>query len=78
MAGDDREPIGRKGRPSRPTKQKVTRRRVREEDYDDEYDDDDYEDEKPVPRKEKATVANLVVSAAGCGCWSSWGLSSRC
>ncbi|HBZ1047970.1 TPA: bifunctional glycosyl transferase/transpeptidase [Klebsiella pneumoniae] len=53
MAGDDREPIGRKGRPSRPTKQKVTRRRVREEDYDDEYDDDDYEDEKPVPRKAK-------------------------
>lgn len=48
MAGDDREPIGRKGRPSRPTKQKVTRRRVREEDY-----DDDYEDEKPVPRKGK-------------------------
>lgn len=53
MAGDDREPIGRKGRPSRPTKQKVTRRRVREEDYDDEYDDDDYENEKPVPRKGK-------------------------
>ena len=53
MAGDDREPIGRKGRPSRPTKQKVTRRRVREENYDDEYDDDDYEDEKPVPRKGK-------------------------
>ncbi|HHT0890723.1 TPA: bifunctional glycosyl transferase/transpeptidase [Klebsiella variicola subsp. variicola] len=53
MAGDDREPIGRKGRPSRPTKQKVTHRRVREEDYDDEYDDDDYEDEKPVPRKGK-------------------------
>ena len=53
MAGDDREPIGRKGRPSRPTKQKVTRRRVREEDYDDEYDDDDYEDEKAVPRKGK-------------------------
>ncbi|MCJ8540741.1 bifunctional glycosyl transferase/transpeptidase [Klebsiella variicola] len=53
MAGDDREPIGRKGRPSRPTKQKVTRRRVREEDYDDECDDDDYEDEKPVPRKGK-------------------------
>lgn len=54
MAGDDREPIGRKGRPSRPTKQKVTRRRGREEDYDDEYDDNDYEDEKPVPRKAKA------------------------
>ena len=53
MAGDDREPIGRKGRPSRPAKQKVTRRRVREEDYDDDYDDDDYEDEKPMPRKGK-------------------------
>ena len=48
MAGDDREPIGRKGRPSRPTKQKVTRRRVREEDYDDEYDDDDYDDSTRV------------------------------
>lgn len=53
MAGDDREPIGRKGRPSRPAKQKITRRRVREEDYDDDYDDDDYEDEKPMPRKAK-------------------------
>ena len=52
MAGNDREPIGRKGRPSRPAKQKVTRRRVREEDYDDDY-DDDYEDEKPMPRKGK-------------------------
>lgn len=52
MSGDDREPIGRKGRPSRPAKQKVTRRRVREEDYDDDY-DDDYEDEKPMPRKGK-------------------------
>ncbi|MFW3883031.1 bifunctional glycosyl transferase/transpeptidase [Klebsiella pneumoniae subsp. pneumoniae] len=59
MAGDDREPIGRKGRPSRPTKQKVTRRRVREEDYDDEYDDDDYEDEKPVPRKAKGKGGKL-------------------
>ena len=53
MAGDAREPIGRKGRPSRPAKQKITRRRVREEDYDDDYDDDDYEDEKPMPRKGK-------------------------
>ncbi|MFH2557516.1 bifunctional glycosyl transferase/transpeptidase [Klebsiella aerogenes] len=52
MAGDDREPIGRKGRPSRPAKQKVTRRRVREEDYDDDY-DDDYEDERPMPKKGK-------------------------
>jgi penicillin-binding protein 1B len=52
MAGDDREPIGRKGKPSRPAKQKVTRRRVRDEDYDDEY-DDDYEDEEPMPKKAK-------------------------
>lgn len=50
MAGDDREPIGRKGKPSRPAKQKVTRRRVRDEDYDDDY-DDDYEDEEPMPKK---------------------------
>ena len=53
MAGDDREPIGRKGKPSRPAKQKVTRRRVRDEDYDDDYDDDDYEDQEPVPKKAK-------------------------
>ena len=53
MAGDDREPIGRKGKPSRPTKQKVTRRRVRDEDYDDDYDDDDYEDQEPMPKKAK-------------------------
>ncbi len=33
-------------------KQKVTRRRVREEDYDDDY-DDDYEDERPMPKKGK-------------------------
>ncbi|ECN7150287.1 hypothetical protein, partial [Salmonella enterica] len=26
MAGNDREPIGRKGKPSRPVKQKVSRR----------------------------------------------------
>ena len=50
MAGDDREPIGRKGKPSRPAKQKVTRRRGRDEDYDDDY-DDDYEDEEPMPKK---------------------------
>lgn len=49
MAGDDREPIGRKGKPSRPAKQKVTRRRVRDEDYD----DDDYEDQEPMPKKAK-------------------------
>ncbi|WP_174509182.1 bifunctional glycosyl transferase/transpeptidase [Klebsiella oxytoca] len=52
MAGDDREPIGRKGKAPRPAKQKVTRRRVRDEDYDDDY-DDDYEDEEPMPKKAK-------------------------
>ncbi|HHG8771094.1 TPA: bifunctional glycosyl transferase/transpeptidase [Raoultella planticola] len=52
MAGDDREPIGRKGKPSRPAKQKVTRRRVRDEEYDDDY-DDDYEDQEPMPKKAK-------------------------
>ena len=48
MAGNDREPIGRKGRPARPVKEKVSRRRLREEEYDDEY-----EDEEPAPRKAK-------------------------
>ncbi|EMF1895754.1 bifunctional glycosyl transferase/transpeptidase [Enterobacter roggenkampii] len=52
MAGNDREPIGRKGRPTRPAKEKVSRRRLRDEDYDDDYEDDD-EDEEPVPRKGK-------------------------
>ncbi|WP_024558144.1 bifunctional glycosyl transferase/transpeptidase [Franconibacter pulveris 1160] len=48
MAGNDREPIGRKGRPARPVKEKVSRRRLREEEYDDEY-----EDEEPAPRTAK-------------------------
>ena len=52
MAGNDREPIGRKGRPTRPAKEKVSRRRLRDEDYDDDY-EDDYEDEEPMPRKGK-------------------------
>ena len=52
MAGNDREPIGRKGRPTRPAKEKVSRRRLRDEDYDDDYEDDD-EDEEPMPRKGK-------------------------
>ncbi|SUX87291.1 penicillin-binding protein 1b [Citrobacter koseri] len=34
MAGNDREPIGRKGKPPRPVKQKVSRRRLRDEEYD--------------------------------------------
>ncbi|PTM37354.1 bifunctional glycosyl transferase/transpeptidase [Enterobacter cloacae] len=52
MAGNDREPIGRKGKPTRPVKEKVSRRRLRDEDYDDDY-EDDYEDEEPMPRKGK-------------------------
>ncbi|HJD70845.1 MAG TPA: bifunctional glycosyl transferase/transpeptidase [Enterobacter roggenkampii] len=52
MAGNDREPIGRKGRPTRPAKEKVSRRRLRDEDYDDDYEDDE-EDEEPMPRKGK-------------------------
>lgn len=52
MAGNDREPIGRKGKPPRPVKQKVSRRRLRDEEYDDDY-DDDYEDEEPMPRNGK-------------------------
>ncbi|MDX7480224.1 bifunctional glycosyl transferase/transpeptidase [Enterobacter roggenkampii] len=52
MAGNDREPIGRKGRPTRPAKEKVSRRRLRDEDYDDDYEDDD-ENEEPMPRKGK-------------------------
>ncbi|HDR2889603.1 TPA: bifunctional glycosyl transferase/transpeptidase [Enterobacter asburiae] len=51
MAGNDREPIGRKGKPARPAKEKVSRRR-KDEDYDDDY-EDDYEDEDPMPRKGK-------------------------
>ncbi|WP_221345991.1 bifunctional glycosyl transferase/transpeptidase [Enterobacter cloacae] len=52
MAGNDREPIGRKGKPTRPAKEKVSRRRLRDEDYDDDY-EDEYEDEEPMPRKGK-------------------------
>ncbi|WP_048957903.1 bifunctional glycosyl transferase/transpeptidase [Enterobacter bugandensis] len=52
MAGNDREPIGRKGKPARPAKEKVSRRRLRNEEYDDDY-EDDYEDEEPMPRKGK-------------------------
>lgn len=67
MAGNDREPIGRKGKPSRPVKQ--SRRQLRDEEYDDDYDDDDYEDEEPMPRKGKGKGVSLVVNAAGSGCW---------
>ena len=58
MAGNDREPIGRKGKPTRPVKQKVSRRRYEDDDdyddydgydgdtdYYDDYDDDDDDDD---------------------------------
>ncbi|WP_044182363.1 bifunctional glycosyl transferase/transpeptidase [Phytobacter massiliensis] len=47
MAGNDREPIGRKSRPSRPAKEKTTRRRVRDDEY------DEYDDDAPPPRKSR-------------------------
>ncbi|HGK4674769.1 TPA: bifunctional glycosyl transferase/transpeptidase [Kluyvera georgiana] len=50
MAGNDREPIGRKGKPARPAKQKVDRRQLRDDEYDDDY-DDGYDEEKPRSRK---------------------------
>nr|WP_318382915.1 bifunctional glycosyl transferase/transpeptidase [uncultured Enterobacter sp.] len=49
MAGNDREPIGRKGRPARPVKEKISRRRLQDED--DDFDDD--EGDEPMPRKGK-------------------------
>ncbi|MFS2222792.1 bifunctional glycosyl transferase/transpeptidase [Pantoea sp. B65] len=60
MSGNDREPIGRKGKQPKPPRKRVKGRR-REEEYDDEdYDDDqeddaddDYEEVEPVPRKGK-------------------------
>lgn len=48
MAGNDREPIGRKGKPARPAKEKVSRRRLREEEYDDYEDDNEGE---PMQKK---------------------------
>ncbi|MEB6379955.1 bifunctional glycosyl transferase/transpeptidase [Leclercia adecarboxylata] len=52
MAGNDREPIGRKGRPARPAKEKAGRRRLRDEEYDDDV-DNEYDDDAPAPRKGK-------------------------
>ena len=50
MAGNDREPIGRKGRPARPVKEKISRRRLRDEEADDDFED---EDDEPMPRNGK-------------------------
>lgn len=73
MAGDDREPIGRKGKqPTRTASRKPPRRR-RDDDYDDyeedEYqdDDDDYEDEEErMPRKVKATPPRKNAVGSAC------------
>ena len=56
MAGDDREPIGRKGKQPKNTASRKPPRRRRDDDYDDyeedEYDDDEYEEEEErMPRK---------------------------
>lgn len=54
MAGNDREPIGRKGKSVRPPEKKVGRRQRRLEerdDYEDDYDDD--ENGELMPRKTK-------------------------
>lgn len=53
MSGNDREPIGRKGKSGRPEKTKAGRRRIR-----DEYDNDDYEhdDGGAMSRDRKSVV----------------------
>jgi penicillin-binding protein 1B len=51
MSGNDREPIGRKGKQPKPPRQSGGQGRRREE-YNDEQNDDDQE-ERPVPRKGK-------------------------
>ncbi|ELI8304569.1 bifunctional glycosyl transferase/transpeptidase, partial [Yersinia enterocolitica] len=61
MSGDDREPIGRKGKKAQPkaTPKRPLRRRRDEDEYeeeeyldDEDHDDDDYDDEEePMPRK---------------------------
>ncbi|CCG88193.1 bifunctional glycosyl transferase/transpeptidase [Erwinia piriflorinigrans] len=65
---DDREPIGRKGKPPQPPRNKAGRGRRREPQYDD-YDDqdDDLDDEEitPVPRKAKARPARKKRSWLG-------------
>lgn len=58
MSGNDREPIGRKGKQPKPPRKPVKGRR-REDEYDEDYDDyqddsgDDDEEVEPVPRKGK-------------------------
>lgn len=53
MAGNDREPIGRKGKTGRTQKDTVSRRRLREKQYDDEFDNDNSDNEEPMSGKVK-------------------------
>ncbi|OON39909.1 penicillin-binding protein 1B [Izhakiella australiensis] len=52
MSGNDREPIGRKGKQPKPPRSRARRGRQKEEDYEDDFDDDE-EEVASVPRKGK-------------------------
>ncbi len=66
MSGNDREPIGRKGKQPKPPRKPVKGRR-REEEYDeddyDDYQDDDDDDEEPelMPRKKRRSWLGLFI-----------------
>lgn len=53
MAGNDREPIGRKGKSTRLAKSKGTHSRVSDDAYSDDDYDDDYDDEASMPPVKK-------------------------
>ncbi|PKH22782.1 penicillin-binding protein 1B [Enterobacterales bacterium CwR94] len=54
MSGNDREPIGRKGKAPTPPRKNAVKGRRRDDDYDDEYqDDDDDEEDVVMPRNGK-------------------------
>ncbi|WP_437610238.1 bifunctional glycosyl transferase/transpeptidase [Erwinia sp. V71] len=66
MSGNDREPIGRKGKQPKPPRKPVKGRRREEEydedDYDDYQDDDDYDEEPELmPRKKRRDWLGLFI-----------------
>ncbi len=66
MSGNDREPIGRKGKQPKPSRKPVKGRRREEEydedDYDDYQDDDDYDEEPELmPRKKRRSWLGLFI-----------------
>ena len=66
MSGNDREPIGRKGKQPKPPRKPVKGRRREEEydedDYDDYQDDDDYDEEPELmPRKKRRSWLGLFI-----------------